>query len=748
MLTCDGNVKLMDLGLARFCVEPMGDEMTHEGQMMGTADYVAPEQVDDSRMVDIRADIYSLGCTLYRLLAGRPPFSGSEYRGVFDKLDAHVHQAAPPIAEYVPGVPANLVVILDRMLAKQPEDRFDTPAAVVEALEPLARGAGTAQLVEQSRSVVVPSASATYPSNEVATASPGKSQPGAPTGRSPAQRWLLAVAALSLVVAGFAAGVVVTIYRNGKSTQLEVPDGSRLRVDAQGNVAVVLPSEVAGDAAEEQATAESDKQALQGVWVVVGMNGESPPDKSLPEMKFVFAKGRFSYHIGTTATMAGDIQIDSATDPKSIDLVGTEEAEEPKRTVNLLGIYRLEGDRLRLALENASQGKRPTSFEFELGVSVHTIFELRRSDEPLPTAEDLAASSAAAAKLKSETLERLKIVGVAMHMYHDQHKSFPPAVLLGPDGQTPYSWRVALLPFLGHQELYDRYRRDEPWDSPHNLQVLNEMPDMYRAPGALKDATESSLFALVGRGTAFSSRHEGCSFADMVDGTSNTILLVRAQRGIPWTQPEDIGYDPQMAVPSLGGFYANGFHALFADGAVHFLSSSLSESLLRAMITRGGGEPYEFPPPETPQPWPPTVAVPLVPKPAEGVSSMPVHMILVTVDAEERLELNGSAISAEALLKEVSDAARRGSVQVQLRVAPELQQRRVQELLDQLRTAGAASVSVSHALRNSSNAPPHPARLDGPRGTRIAGEHPHKSETSVAPHAESGTPRRAVEPCS
>ena len=76
--------------------------MTGTGQAMGTADYMAPEQASDSRTVDIRADLYSLGCTLYKLLSGRAPFSGPEYRGTLDKLNAHVHQTA---AAHPPACP-------------------------------------------------------------------------------------------------------------------------------------------------------------------------------------------------------------------------------------------------------------------------------------------------------------------------------------------------------------------------------------------------------------------------------------------------------------------------------------------------------------------------------------------------------------------------------------------------------------------------------------------------------------------
>ena len=117
------------------------EEMTGTGQAMGTADYMAPEQASDSRTVDIRADIYSLGCTFYKLLTGRAPFSGPEYRTALDKMNAHVKQPAPPIRQIVPEVPEKLADVLNRMLAKDPSARFATPAEVAEAVAPFCAGA-------------------------------------------------------------------------------------------------------------------------------------------------------------------------------------------------------------------------------------------------------------------------------------------------------------------------------------------------------------------------------------------------------------------------------------------------------------------------------------------------------------------------------------------------------------------------------------------------------------------------------
>jgi serine/threonine protein kinase/putative intracellular protease/amidase len=142
MLTRKGQVKVLDFGLARFAQEggpggqpPTRLDLTTVGTVVGTPDYMAPEQANNSSQVDIRADIYALGCTLYYLLAGRPPFpEGSS----MEKLLAQVEQTPTPLPELRPEVPAALTATLDRMMAKSPGERFQTPAEVADALAPFA----------------------------------------------------------------------------------------------------------------------------------------------------------------------------------------------------------------------------------------------------------------------------------------------------------------------------------------------------------------------------------------------------------------------------------------------------------------------------------------------------------------------------------------------------------------------------------------------------------------------------------
>lgn len=589
----DGRVKVLDLGLARFCVEPLSDEVTHSGQLMGTADYVAPEQVGDSRTVDIRADIYSLGCTLYRLLTGRPPYAAPEFRSALDKLHAHVHTPVPPITQFSPELPAPLVAVLHRMLAKQPDDRFDTPGAVAEALEPWATGADLVQLAHASLRAA---SSAGERPSDLGLPRPSTAAPltfAAQPARWARHRWTPVVGLAGLIAVSFAAGVIVTIYRDHMLARLDVPEGSSVRISPQGDVDVTLPE---GSAAPETA-APDDAQLLQGVWRAVAAEGRAgpPSHEAIAEARFSFEKDRFTWHTAAGPhgehTIAGNWQVDTRTDPKAIRF-----SFLPERTEVAYGIYRLQGDRLSLVLGEPG-GERPTTWNGPEHIAGFTRLELQRSHEKPPTAQELAASQAAADDLAVNTLNRLKTIGVALHMYHDQHRGFPASIMIGPDGQTPHSWRVALLPFLGYQEVYDQYRRDEPWDSPHNRRLLDSMPDVFRGPSSPEHAVETSVFALVGPETAFPGPTTNSRLVEFIDGTSRTVLLVRAKRAVPWTKPEDIAYSSAEPLPDLGGYYENGFHAIFADGAVRFLPTSTDERTLRALISRSGAEPVELPPP-------------------------------------------------------------------------------------------------------------------------------------------------------
>jgi WD40 repeat protein/tRNA A-37 threonylcarbamoyl transferase component Bud32 len=139
MRTPDGTLKILDLGLARWRTEAASDDdLTGAGQVLGTADYLAPEQVRRAAPVDSRADLYGLGGTLFYLLTGRAPFA--HHPGSFAKLEAHCTEAPPDVRGLRPEVPAALAELVSRLLAKKPEDRPQTPGEVRDRL----RAAGPA----------------------------------------------------------------------------------------------------------------------------------------------------------------------------------------------------------------------------------------------------------------------------------------------------------------------------------------------------------------------------------------------------------------------------------------------------------------------------------------------------------------------------------------------------------------------------------------------------------------------------
>lgn len=155
MLTRTGRVQVLDLGLARCVRDSSATTLTADGIVLGTADYLAPEQWEHAHGTDIRADIYSLGCTLYQLLAGHPPFTGRGYESLPQKMRGHVSSPHTPITNLRPDVSAELATIIDRMLAKSPARRFATPAEVAAALEPFAVGADLVRLMGSSDSVIL-----------------------------------------------------------------------------------------------------------------------------------------------------------------------------------------------------------------------------------------------------------------------------------------------------------------------------------------------------------------------------------------------------------------------------------------------------------------------------------------------------------------------------------------------------------------------------------------------------------------
>jgi serine/threonine protein kinase len=247
MVTYTGDVKILDLGLALLKKDEHRREMTASGQVLGTADYMAPEQATDSRHVDIRADIYSLGCTLYKLLVGRPPFAEPESGGAVGKMMAHVSKPIPHISTFRPEVPDALEKLVERMLAKAPKARFSTPADVAYALGPFAAGSDLVELLRQAvpheegegRDSKLDVATQEF----VSSASTGNQQSHTPLpapGRKIARtrsKWLDRTVGflVALLLAVIASQVIIKIRTERPVTVTNTPNGTTIKIEDPKN---------------------------------------------------------------------------------------------------------------------------------------------------------------------------------------------------------------------------------------------------------------------------------------------------------------------------------------------------------------------------------------------------------------------------------------------------------------------------------------------------------------------------------
>ncbi|HEX5104689.1 MAG TPA: DUF1559 domain-containing protein [Pirellulaceae bacterium] len=184
----------------------------------------------------------------------------------------------------------------------------------------------------------------------------------------------------------------------------------------------------------------------------------------------------------------------------------------------------------------------------------------------------------------------LQIV-LALENYHDVYGSFPPAYVADESGRPMHSWRVLLLPFIEHEDLYKQYRFDEPWDGPNNRQLARSISRVYACPADHRDGRpETSYVAIIGPHTAWPGDRP-VRRADMKDGPSNVLLVFEVKdSGIHWMEPRDLHVN-QMA-PAINAPHGQGVsskhpgcaQAAFADGRVRQLPDNLPPSYLRSWM--------------------------------------------------------------------------------------------------------------------------------------------------------------------
>jgi hypothetical protein len=197
----------------------------------------------------------------------------------------------------------------------------------------------------------------------------------------------------------------------------------------------------------------------------------------------------------------------------------------------------------------------------------------------------------------------LKQVGLAMLDYQQTRGRFPAPAIQGPDGKPLLSWRVAILPYLAAGDLYQSFKLDEPWDSPHNKPLLERMPQVFAPPHPQGQAPGSltHLRIFVGEGTPFEGGR-GPRWEDFTDGPDRTILVVEAGEAVPWTKPDELPYAPGKPLPALGGGPRGSFLVGMTNSGVLSIPAKFDEVLLRRAITRNDRQPLELDRLATPEP--------------------------------------------------------------------------------------------------------------------------------------------------
>jgi hypothetical protein len=198
---------------------------------------------------------------------------------------------------------------------------------------------------------------------------------------------------------------------------------------------------------------------------------------------------------------------------------------------------------------------------------------------------------------RSRSADNLRKIGLALRMYEAEHHCFPPAYVADKDGKPLYSWRVLLLPYMGHRGLYREFDLNQPWDSPANIQLIPRMPDEFTTPAddVSQGFGETKYLAIVGRSAVF--REDGCTTSSEIgDGLSNTIMVVEANvDGVVWTKPQDLNvksmdFTINGKANAIGGVHPDGANVLMADESIRFLPNDIPAEYVEGLTTRNGGE--------------------------------------------------------------------------------------------------------------------------------------------------------------
>ena len=228
----------------------------------------------------------------------------------------------------------------------------------------------------------------------------------------------------------------------------------------------------------------------------------------------------------------------------------------------------------------------PSTMESRLTIS---LFDVEQQLRPY-IEESLNAVNSRRRLYDVASRNNLRQLAMGFHLFADAHGYFPSVKTMLPDAKHPVSWRVAILPYINEEKLFEQYNLDEPWDSENNRKLADKTPRVFRHPSQRQDVGCTNYVVVAGADTATGDGSKPMKLDDIADGSSQTILLAEALARIPWTKPEDPILDSSKSLPELGGMFESGFQVALADGAVQPIPADITDEVLKALITRNGGE--------------------------------------------------------------------------------------------------------------------------------------------------------------
>lgn len=300
--------------------------------------------------------------------------------------------------------------------------------------------------------------------------------------------------------------------------------------------------------------------------------------------------GEMFFSMSLTDDQMAKMNFDAPNEDQAKELQG--QMEQSKNMFKLLG-----PTLIQTAAANAPAPKRTllTTFVKDLIAGTRIETDDRKVTISVTRPDNLGPAISVFAELARQEMDwskrdaRFEKASKAMLAYHGEHQSYPlPGALDDPSDGSGLSWRVHVLPQLGHQELYDQFNLEESWDSEHNIALLDQMPEVYQT---IDSTNETTMSLLEGEGAAFLA-DRAIDNAFIADGRTKTIMLI--DRGpdsaSPWTKPDQWKYDPESGLPDFGNLKESFFVATLFDGTVHRVPRRTRERDLRGMISANGEE--------------------------------------------------------------------------------------------------------------------------------------------------------------